>query len=180
MGNEERISHRDSSWPGSTHDGGVWNQSEIKAVVERQNRYCVVGDSGYAISEWMIKPFSQQEINAASDLLQRKMRFFNRRLSGARTEMTENVYGKLKRRWQILKNMTLLVRHALKAIKACAILHNICVDWNEEIPEDNGQRPDGPDAGNVVEQNRNRSDQTRKTRGKRKRLRLMHDMAFPF
>ena len=70
----------------------------------------------------MIKPFSQQEINAASDLLQRKMRFFNRRLSGARIEM----------------------------------------------PEDDGQRPDCPDAGNVVVQNRNSSGQTRKTRGKKK------------
>ena len=91
VGNEERIIHVDSGWPGSTHDGRVWNRSEIKAVVERQNRYVVVGDSGYAISEWMIKPFSQQEINAASDLLQRKIRFFNRILSGIRTEMTENV-----------------------------------------------------------------------------------------
>ena len=130
----------------------------------------------------MIKPFSQQEINAASDLLQRKMRFFNRRLSGAHIEMTKNVYGKLKRRWQILKNMTLHVPRAFKAIKACAILHNICVDWNEEIPEDDGQRPDGPDAGNVVEQRtlRNSSDHTRKIRGRVKRLRLMNEMVFPF
>ena len=78
--------------------------------------------------------------------------------------------------------MTLHVPSAFKAIKACAILHNICIDWNEEIPEDDGQRPDGPDAGNVVEQRtlRNSSDQTRKTRGRVKRLRLMHNMVFPF
>ena len=161
----------------------MWNRSDIKEVVERQNRYCVVGDSGYAISEWMMKPFSQQEINtAATELLKRKMKYFNKRLNGAKTEVTENVYGKLKRRWQILKNMTLHVPCAFKAIKACAILHNICIDWNEEIPEDDVQRPDGPDAGDIVEQRtlRNNSDHARKMRGRAKRMRLMNQMTFPF
>ena len=78
--------------------------------------------------------------------------------------------------------MTLHVPRAFKAIKACAILHNICVDWNEEIPEDDVQRPDGPDAGNVVEQRtlRNSSDHTRKIRGRVKILRLLNEMVFPF
>ena len=94
--------------------------------------------------------------------------------------MTENVYGKLKRRWQILKNMTLHLPRAFKAIKACAILHNICVDWNLEIPEDYVQWPDGPDAGNRVVTRRNDSDHARKVRGKAKRMRLMNEMIFPF
>ena len=130
----------------------------------------------------MIKPFSQQEINAVSDLLQRKMRYFNRRLSGAHTEMTENMYGKKKRRWQILKNMTLHVPRAFKAIKACAILHNICIDWNEEIPKDDVQWPDVPDVGYIVEQRtlRNNSDHARKMRGRAKRMRLINQMIFPF
>ena len=115
----------------------------------------------------MMKPFSEQEINAAApELLKRKMKYFNKRLSGAQTEMTENVYRKMKRRWQILKNMTLHVPCAFKAIKACAILHNICVDWNEEIPEDDVQRPDGHNARDILEQRtlRNSSDHTRKIR----------------
>ena len=130
----------------------------------------------------MMKPFSQQEINAASDLLKRKMKYFNKRLSGACIEMTNNVYRKMKRKWQILKNMTLHVQCALKAIKACATLHNICIDWNEEIPEDDVQWPDGPDAGDIVEQRtlRNDSDHARKMRGRAKRMRLMNEMIFPF
>ena len=128
-----------------------------------------------------MKPFSEREINATdTQLLKKKMRYFNKRLSGARTEMTENVYGKLKRRWQILKNMTLHLPRAFKAIKACAILHNICVDWNLEIPEDDVQWPDGPNAGNRVVTRRNDSDHARKMRGKAKRMRLMNEMIFPF
>ena len=104
VGNEERIINVDCGWPGSTHDGRVWKRSNIKEVVERQNTYCIVGDSGYAISDWMMKPFSEQEINAAApELLKRKMKYFNKRLSGAQTEMTKNVYRKMKGRWQILK-----------------------------------------------------------------------------
>ena len=84
--------------------------------------------------------------------MKRKLRYFNKRLSGARTEMTENIYGKLKRRWQILKHMTLHLPRAFKAIKACAILHNMCIDWKEEIPQDDMNQPDRPDAGDVVEE----------------------------
>ena len=107
----------------------------------------------------MMKPFSTEELAAEGNELQRrKMKYFNKKLSGARTVMTENVFALLKRRWQILKNMTLHVPRAVKAIKACAILHNICVDWKDEIPEENDQRPDAEDAGDIEEERRVMND----------------------
>ena len=86
VGNEERILHVDCGWPGSIHDGRIWNRSNIKEVVESQNRYCIVGDSGYAISEHMMKPFSTEELAAEGNELQRrKMKYFNKNLSDACT-----------------------------------------------------------------------------------------------
>ena len=131
----------------------------------------------------MMKPFSTREmVTEGNELQRRKMKYFNKKLSGAHTEMTENVYALLKRRWQILKNMTLHVPRAVKAIKACAILHNICVDWKDEIPEEDDQRPDTEDAGDIEGERRvmNDSDYTRKMRGRAKRRRVMNEMNFPF
>ena len=106
--------------------------SEIKQVVEGQNQYFIVGDSSYGISDVLKITLLEAEINNEenADTRRRKIQF-NGCLSGARTVMSENLYGTLKRRWPILKNMHHHMRLAQKAIKVCYILENICRDWNE-------------------------------------------------
>ena len=50
VANKERIIHVDYGWPRSTHDARVMRLSRFKDLVESQNNYCMLGDSGYAIS----------------------------------------------------------------------------------------------------------------------------------
>ena len=61
--------------------------------MESQKRFYVAGDSGYPISENLIKPYP-----TAESAQRPRKRLFNRRLSGLRTVMSENIYGIWKRR----------------------------------------------------------------------------------
>ena len=63
---------------------------------------------------------------------------------------------------------------ALKAIKCCCILENICRDWNEGDPEDDDDTDDAPDAGDVVGvAGAGVGAAVQLTRGKEKRMQLM-------
>ena len=59
----------------------------MRRHIERQ-RFLCVGNSSYPISDVLVKPYSTQE--AGQD---RRTRLFNKRLSGARTLMSECIYG---------------------------------------------------------------------------------------
>jgi hypothetical protein len=92
----------DNSWPGSTHDARVWRTSDVKEYLEHAGNvgYLLAGDSAYPISHILVKPYPVDE--AAGDA---SKRLFNQRLSGARTVMTENVYGVMKRRMACLNQL---------------------------------------------------------------------------
>ncbi len=77
------------SWPGSTHDARIWRSSSTKALMEQQEQFFVLGDSAYPISRTLVKPYKNPTGNQVP---------FNRALSGARTHLTENTIGILKRR----------------------------------------------------------------------------------
>ena len=98
--NDQFICDLDCRWPGSTHDSRVWIRSSVKPYLEEQRRFYIAGDSGYPISEILIKPYTTAE--SAQDA---RKRLFNRRLSGLRTVMSENIYGVWKKRFPILKCM---------------------------------------------------------------------------
>ena len=110
----------DIRWPGSTHDGRIWGRSQVKPYLEQQRRFLIAGDSGYPISEVLIKPYTTAE--AANDP---RKRLFNRRHSGLRTVMTENIYGMWKRKFPILKGLRTDFSFSQKIILACAILFNL-------------------------------------------------------
>ena len=106
IANDRRICAIDSHWPGSAHDSRVWNMCSAKPIIEEQNDYFIVGDSAYGISEVLTKPFSERELNNEVDQARRRQKIlFNRRLCGARTVMSENIYATLKHRWPVLKNI---------------------------------------------------------------------------
>ena len=50
--------------------------------------------------------------------------------------MTETIYGIYKRRTPIVKFVRLNLKNTVKVATACAILHNIALDWNDEVPVD--------------------------------------------
>lgn len=99
----------------------------MKTVVERQRQFLVAGDSGYPISDVLIKPFPNREA-----LVDHRKAEFNTRLSRIRTVSTENIFGILKRKFPILKTLRAHHSRARRIVIACAILHNISIRWGQE------------------------------------------------
>ena len=129
VANDRLICDIDVGWPGSTHDARIWRRSQVKRVIESQRRFLIAGDSAYPISEVLIKPYPVAE--SAQD---NRKREFNRRLSGLRTVMSENLYGVWKRRFPILKNLRQNLETSQKIIVATAILFNMGRIWGDECP----------------------------------------------
>jgi hypothetical protein len=106
----------------------------------------VLGDSAYALREWLITPFPGNPDGA-------KLRFNNAHI---RTRNTiERCFGILKNRFLALKSI-LRVRNmelAAKIIICAAVLHNLCITHGDDIddledlgpqPQRAGDVPDGP------------------------------------
>ena len=80
-------------------------------------------------------------------------RLFNRRLSGLRIVTSENIYGRWKKRFPILKNMRTDLELSQKIIISTAVLHNIAQilgdeDFDDGYEEDESR--DEEDDGFVV------------------------------
>jgi hypothetical protein len=146
MAGDKYIYDFDCGWPGSTHDARIWNRSEVKRHMEEQRRFLVAGDTGYPISEVLIKPYSTREVGG--DV---RMRTFNRQLSGLRTVMSENIHGVLKRRFPILRSMRMNLVVCQKIIIATGILFNMGRKWGDEEPEA-GDEEDNDGAQDVIVQ----------------------------
>ena len=160
----------DCSWPGSTHDSRIWRLSEAKRYLEQQRRFKVAGDTGYPISEILIKPYSTQEVGD-----DRRKRLFNKRLSGARTVMSECIFGVLKRRWPILTAMRNHFVLAQKITVATAILFNIGRLWGD-LWEEEDILDDVQEEGVLVQDG---DEASMRRRGQIERDRLMDAMPFP-
>ena len=73
--------------------------SSAKVIIEEQDNYFLVGDSGHQISEVLTKPFSEAEINSEVNPARCHQKLlFNICLFGAHTVMSENIFATLKRR----------------------------------------------------------------------------------
>ncbi len=129
IANDQKLIHAlDAEWHGAVHDARVWRLSLVRPLIEARPQFLLAGDSGYPISEVLMKPFDPREVR--ND--RRKTRF-NRHLSGLRTRMSENVFADLKNRWQCLKDLRCHYMHAKKTILACAVLHNLSILWSDDF-----------------------------------------------
>jgi hypothetical protein len=145
VGNDRHLIHDiNVDWQGSTNDARVWRNSPVKRVIERQRRFLLAGDSGYPISENLITPYRN-----ADALRNPRRRKFNQRLSGLRTVCTENIFGIMKRRFPELTKLRCSHTRARKIIVAIAILHNIAILWNDDVPV-GGIAPEEDPAGPAV------------------------------
>ena len=142
IGNEQRICDIDVQWPGSTHDARIWKLSHAKQIIEEQIEYKIAADSGYPISQVLVKPYSAAEVN------ENPRRTFNRKLSGLRTVMTEDIFGRWKKRFPILCNLRCHLELSQKIIVTTAILENIAHAWNVDQPDDD--LPNLPHEGPVI------------------------------
>jgi hypothetical protein len=99
VGNDQHlILDIDASWQGANHDARIWENSSVKTLIELQRGFLVAGDSGYPISDVLIKPYPTREA-----LLDPRKAEFNRRHSRLRTVCSENIFGIMKRKYPILK-----------------------------------------------------------------------------
>merc|ERR1712041_3103 len=71
VGNDSRICDIDFSWPGSAHDSTIYHYSAVKQHMESQVTYKFAADSGYRISQILVKPYDT--VAAYND--RRKRRF---------------------------------------------------------------------------------------------------------
>ncbi|XP_044765608.1 putative nuclease HARBI1 [Coccinella septempunctata] len=129
-----KIMHVNSQFPGSTHDAYIWNQSNISYMMQKlfehdnNNNFFLLGDSGYPLRPWLITPLKNPEPGTAAER-------FNRQFTSVRSKI-EQCNGVLKNRFRCLLKHRVLHYKPIKAariVKACVVLHNICID--QRIPE---------------------------------------------
>ena len=126
--NDLYICDLDMRWPGKAHDSRIYTRSDVKQWLEHQVSFTAAADTAYPQSRVLVKPFKQNEM--AND--ERRKRLFNKRLSGLRTAMSENIFGRWCRRFPIIKDLRTHLPQSQKTVLATAILQNIAVQWNEE------------------------------------------------
>lgn len=115
-------------WPGSTHDTTIYNNSVVKARLERGDfgNGIFICDSGYAPSQQLFPPFR----NPATPAEQ----LYNEALIRTRNTV-ERQYGLLKARFPVLAlGIQLKLENVQAVIVACAVLHNIAIDSNDPEP----------------------------------------------
>lgn len=86
----------DATWPGSVHDSRIWYNSFIYPIMyNNQERVCLLGDSGYAVTPWMLTPFQNPATNIE--------RYFNK-IHARERVIIERCFGQLKRRFPMLNH----------------------------------------------------------------------------
>ena len=126
------IYNLDLSSPGSLTDSTTWRCSDVKPELEQRHpHYLIAGDSGYPKSKTLVTPYTTQE--ALND---DRKRLFNLRHSGLRTECTEHIFGRWKKRWPFVKYLRCHWDKACRCIYATAVLQNLSIMWDDEMPDE--------------------------------------------
>ncbi|KAJ8915403.1 hypothetical protein NQ315_008291 [Exocentrus adspersus] len=124
-------------FPGSAHDAHIWRQSNLSQVVEtiyRENNgnwFYLLGDSGYPLRLWLSTPLRNTIPGTPEDR-------FNNCLKTIRSTI-ERCNGVLKNRWRCLLKHRVFhytPQMAANIVKACCVLHNICIARNMPPPDD--------------------------------------------
>jgi DDE superfamily endonuclease len=126
-------------WPGSTHDSRVlinsniynrFNTNQNNLVSNYFNNKYILGDGGYPNLSWLIVPY--KDIGRG---LTQKQTYFNFKHSQTRIKV-EQAFGLLKGRWRcLLHNLEISFEIVSHIITACCILHNICEERHDFLPQ---------------------------------------------
>lgn len=117
-------------WPGSSHDQTIFNNSILKQdfAAGRYGRYFLLGDSGYKTETYLMTPLLRTETPAENLYNESQIRSRN---------VVERQYGVWKRRFPIIStSIKVHIQSAMDVIVATAILHNIAIEMNEDLPDD--------------------------------------------
>ena len=132
-------------WPVKVHDMRVFKNSQLffhccartflllqlsRVISGVRVPPSIVGDSAYALSDWLMKPYTD------NGNLTREQVNFNKILSVTRV-VVENAYGRLNGRFRcIAKRLDLNVETVCLVIAACCVLHNFCEVMGEDFNEE--------------------------------------------
>ncbi|MCO5585972.1 hypothetical protein L7F22_039908 [Adiantum nelumboides] len=114
----------DIGWAGSLHDWNVFQRSELGQRCEAGalGNYCLLGDCAYPARFWMLAPFK-----GSKDGLLPERYHWNYIQSSSRMPV-ERAFGMLKARFRILlKRCDMLLQNVPKMVRACLVLHNMCI-----------------------------------------------------
>lgn len=130
IGNENgKILDIVARWPGSTHDQTMLDFSLIKTRLQSGEfgDGFLLGDSGYGNKNYLLTPL----LNPISE----PEKNYNNAFKSARQSTIECLFGRWKKRFPILSRKMLTdVSFSVICIVAVAVLHNICIDRNLEVP----------------------------------------------
>lgn len=106
-------------WPGSAHDSNIFANSRLKArmVLPEFSDCIILGDSGYALSHYLLTPLANPITNAEKLYNESQIRSRN---------VIERTFGAWKRRFPVLFfGLRLKMETTMAVIQSCALLHNI-------------------------------------------------------
>ena len=107
-----------ASWPGSVHDSRIFKNSALyqQFISGELNDYILLGDSGYALSPFLLTPINNPQTAAEAR--------YNKHHTKPRVKI-EQTFGQLKKRFYCLSKTLLIPVHRVpKVILVCCILHN--------------------------------------------------------
>lgn len=124
---DKMIRSVNARYPGSTGDSFIWNNCNVRPILESiyeryPNSYYLLGDSGYPLRPWLLKPLEVDPVNRWEEN-------YNKFHKSTRT-IIEHVNGILKMRFRCLLKYRSLhydPETASKIINVCCALHNMCV-----------------------------------------------------
>ncbi|XP_030448709.1 protein ALP1-like [Syzygium oleosum] len=115
-------------WPGSMPDEQVLEKS---ALHQRANGgllkgVWIVGNSGYPLLDWVLVPYTQQNLTWTQHAFNEKI--------GEVQRVAKDAFARLKARWSCLQKRTEVKLQDLPVVLgACCVLHNICEMKGEEM-----------------------------------------------
>lgn len=119
-----------AKWPGSTHDSHIFRTSSIALALDGTNfeNGVLLGDSAYACMPYLMTPYPEPQTHS--------QRRFNRAHRVTRC-LIERTFGVLKRRFHILHGeVRMCPERVCTIVVACCILHNIAIDHNEPMEQE--------------------------------------------
>lgn len=115
-------------WPGSMPDDQVLEKSALyhRANGGLLNGVWIVGSSGYPLMDWVLVPYTQQNLTWTQHAFNEKI--------GEIQRVAKDAFARLKGRWACLQKRTEVKLQDLPVVLgACCVLHNICEMRNEEM-----------------------------------------------
>ena len=135
-----------NGFPGSVHDLRILRSTTVFRMAVRREilvapedivenvrvRPIIVGDGGYPLSTWLLRPCN------FGLSLSPQQKLFNRALSSSRSSV-ERSFGILKARWRcLLKRLDSNLENISHVIITCVVLHNICQSNKDFYEDDDG------------------------------------------